>query len=99
MTNALKARTLPGMLGAEQVRGGLELVLGLHRDPEVGLIVMAGTGGVLLELIKDVAFCAPPVSRDKARDMLRRTRAWRLLEGYRGSSAPHLAARAESLRA
>src|SRR5262249_23103749 len=31
-------------------------------------------------------FCAPPVSRDKARDMLRRTRAWRLIEGYRGSA-------------
>jgi len=88
MAAALKAHTLTGMLVAQQVCGGLELVLGLHRDPEVGLIVMAGTGGVLLELIKDVAFCAPPVSRDKARDMLRRTRAWRLLEGYRGSAPP-----------
>ena len=49
-------------------------MLGLHRDPEMGLVVMAGSGGVLLELIKDVAFCAPPVSRDKARDMLDRMR-------------------------
>jgi len=73
------------MLVAQQVRGGLELVLGLHRDPEVGLVVMAGAGGVLLELTKDVAFCAPPVSRDKARDMLKRTRVARLIEGYRGS--------------
>ena len=43
-------------------RGGLELVLGLHRDPEMGLVVMAGSGGVLLELVRDVAFCMPPVS-------------------------------------
>jgi acetyltransferase len=85
MTSALKDHTLAGMLVAQQVRGGLELVLGLHRDPEVGLVVMAGAGGVLLELTKDVAFCAPPVSRDKARDMLRRTRVARLIEGYRGS--------------
>ena len=63
------------MLVCQQIRGGLELVLGLHRDPEMGLVVMAGSGGVLLELIKDVAFCAPPVSRDKARDMLDRMRA------------------------
>jgi acyl-CoA synthetase (NDP forming) len=85
MTAALKDHTLAGMLIAQQVRGGLELVLGLHRDPEVGLVVMAGAGGVLLELTKDVAFCAPPVSRHKARDMLKRTRVARLIEGYRGS--------------
>ncbi len=84
MAGALKDHTLTGMLVAQQVRGGLELVLGLHRDPEMGLIVMAGAGGVLLELTKDVAFCAPPVSRDKARDMLKRTRVARLIEGYRG---------------
>ena len=43
---------------------------------------------MLLELIKDVAFCAPPVSRDKARDMLTRTRPASCSQGYRGS-APH----------
>jgi acetyltransferase len=85
MAGALKDHKLAGMLVAQQVRGGLELVLGLHRDPEMGLVVMAGAGGVLLELTKDVAFCAPPVSRDKARDMLKRTRVARLIEGYRGS--------------
>jgi acetyltransferase len=85
MAGALGGHKLAGMLVARQVRGGLELVLGLHRDPEMGLVVMAGAGGVLLELTKDVAFCAPPVSRDKARDMLKRTRAARLIEGYRGS--------------
>jgi acetate---CoA ligase (ADP-forming) len=84
MAGALKEHKLAGMLVAQQVRGGLELVLGLHRDPEMGLVVMAGAGGVLLELTKDVAFCAPPISRDKARDMLKRTRAARLIEGCRG---------------
>jgi acyl-CoA synthetase (NDP forming) len=53
----------------------------------MGLVVMAGAGGVLLELTKDVAFCAPPVSREKARDMLARTRIGTLLKGYRGSAA------------
>jgi acyl-CoA synthetase (NDP forming) len=78
---------LDGMLVCRQIRGGLELVLGLHRDPEMGLVVMAGSGGVLLELVRDVAFCVPPVSRDKARDMLARTRAARLMQGYRGDAA------------
>jgi len=85
MADALGEHKLAGMLIAQQVRGGLELALGLHRDPEMGLVVMAGAGGVLLELTRDVAFCAPPISRDKARDMLKRTRVARLIEGYRGS--------------
>jgi len=87
MAQRLQRHHLTGMLVCRQVRGGLELVLGLHRDPEMGLVVMAGSGGVLLELIKDVAFCAPPVSPEKARDMLARMRGARLLAGYRGSPA------------
>lgn len=73
-----------GMLVCQQVDDGVEMALGLHRDPEVGLVLMAGGGGVLLELTKDVRFCIPPVNRDKARDMLARTQVAKRLEGYRG---------------
>ncbi|MGA8497466.1 MAG: acetate--CoA ligase family protein [Xanthobacteraceae bacterium] len=76
---------LDAMLVCQQISGGLELVLGLNRDPEMGLVVMAGSGGVLLELTKDVAFAMPPMSRDKARAMIERTQAARLLRGYRSS--------------
>jgi acetyltransferase len=86
MTDRLQAHAITGMLVASQVRGGLELVLGLHRDPEMGLVVMAGSGGILLELVRDVAFCIPPLSRDKARDLIGRSRAGQLLDGYRGSA-------------
>ena len=86
MTATLRRHKLDGMLVGQFVSGGLELVLGLHRDREMGLIVMAGAGGVLLELMKDVAFCAPPVSREKALDLLDRTQAGRLIRGYRGSA-------------
>jgi acetate---CoA ligase (ADP-forming) len=85
MSGRLQQFPIAGMLVCRQVRGGLELVLGLHRDPEMGLVVMAGSGGVLLELIKDVAFCVPPVSPAKARDLIARTRAGTLMSGYRGS--------------
>jgi acetyltransferase len=87
MAERLQAHTLAGMLVCAQVRGGLELVLGLHRDPEMGLVVMAGSGGVLLELVRDVAFCVPPVDPGKARDLIARTRLDTLLDGYRGSAA------------
>jgi acetyltransferase len=76
---------LDGILVCRQVMGGVELALGLHRDTEMGLVVMAGSGGILLELVKDVAFLAPPISREKAIDMLARTRAAKLLNGYRGA--------------
>ena len=88
---------LDGMLVGEQIGKGLELVLGLHRDAEMGLVVMAGSGGVLLELFKDVAFSAPPLSRQKALDMLDQTHAARLLRGYRGSAALDIDAVADAL--
>jgi acetate---CoA ligase (ADP-forming) len=91
------AGTLDGMLVCQQIRGGLELVLGLNRDPEVGLIAMAGSGGVLLELARDVAFCVPPINREKALDMLERTRAARLMRGYRGGAALDVEAAVEAL--
>jgi hypothetical protein len=74
-------------------------VLGLNRDPEMGPVVMAGSGGVLLELIKDVVFCAPPVTREKARDLLARMRGAKRLEGYRGAAASDLDAVVDALMA
>ena len=75
--------TLDAMLVCQQVSGGQELVLGVHRDPEMGIVVMVGSGGILLELAKDVAFAVPPISPDKAHAMIARTHAARLLRGYR----------------
>jgi acetyltransferase len=77
--------SLDAMLVCQQIGGGLELVLGLNRDPEMGLVVMAGSGGVLLELTKDVAFAMPPITREKARAMIERTHTAQLMRGYRSS--------------
>jgi acyl-CoA synthetase (NDP forming) len=97
MAHALQQHGLTGMLVCQQVGGGAELVLGLHRDLEMGLVVMAGSGGILLELVKDVAFCAPPVSREKARDMLGSLRGSKLLQGYRGAPARDIEAVVDAL--
>ncbi len=75
-----------GVLVVQQVSGGTELVLGVHRDPEVGLVTMFGAGGVLLELVKDIAFGPVPLSQAQAQDMVDRTMAGRLLDGYRGGA-------------
>ena len=76
---------LEQVLVAQQVSGGVELVLGVQRDPEVGPVLMFGTGGVLLELYKDVRFGAVPLPVWQAKEMIERTAAGRLLKGYRGS--------------
>ena len=77
---------LDGMLVAAQCAGTAELAAGLHRDPEMGLVAMVGGGGVLLELVGDVAFVGLPVTRETALAALRRTRAGALLRGYRGGA-------------
>ena len=76
-----------GVIVARMISGGIELVLGVQRDPEVGPVVMFGTGGVLLELHKDVSFGPVPLQLDQARAMIAKTKAAHLLQGYRGSPA------------
>jgi acetyltransferase len=76
-----------GVLVCRQVKAGLELAIGLHRDPEMGTVIMVGAGGVLIEMLNDVAFGAPPITREKARDMLAQTRIAALLRGVRGAPA------------
>ena len=88
---------LEGMLVAQMVTGGLELVMGLHRDPEMGPVIMGGSGGVLLELVRDVAFAAPPLTLAKAHDLIARTKAGALMRGYRGSGALDAQAYAQAL--
>jgi acetate---CoA ligase (ADP-forming) len=75
---------LDGILVRQQVNDGVEVALGIHRDPEIGLVVMVGSGGIWLELMKDAAFALPPLNRDVARTMLQTTRISRVLAGYRG---------------
>lgn len=81
------AEPIDGVLVSEQLKDGVELVLGLHRDPEVGLVVMVGGGGIFLELMKDVAFSTPPLDAAAARAMLQRTRVSQVLSGYRTGKA------------
>jgi acyl-CoA synthetase (NDP forming) len=63
----------------------------------MGLVVMTGSGGVLLELTKDVAFAAPPITRDKARAMIERTHVARLLRGYRSTETRDIDAVVDAL--
>jgi succinyl-CoA synthetase beta subunit len=74
-----------GILVAEHMSGGVEVVIGMHRDPEMGPVVMFGAGGILLELMRDVAFGSPGLDAARARDMIASTRVAKLLDGFRGA--------------
>jgi acetyl coenzyme A synthetase (ADP forming)-like protein len=65
--------------------GGIEGMVGVTADPGLGPIVVAGLGGVQVELLGDAAFRLPPVSDVDARDMLDSLRAKKVFDGFRGA--------------
>jgi acyl-CoA synthetase (NDP forming) len=71
-----------------------ELLVGARVDPEFGPLVVAGAGGITVELYKDVAVRLAPVSLSAAEEMLQSTRAARLLAGWRGKPKGDMAAAA-----
>jgi acetate---CoA ligase (ADP-forming) len=64
--------------------GGIEVLIGMKRDPQFGPLVTFGLGGIYVEALKDVTFRIAPFSPDEARDMLGEIRARALLDGTRG---------------
>lgn len=78
---------IDGVLIAEMVRGGFEAVVGMNNDPEVGPVIVFGSGGVDLELVRDVALAVPPLDHARALDLIAKTRAGRIMQGYRGRPA------------
>jgi acetyltransferase len=94
----LKSRPkLEGILIAQQVRADLELVVGASLDAEMGPVVLFGTGGVDIELMKDVALAGAPLDAAEARELIGRTKAGVKLKGYRGKPALHEASAVKAL--
>ncbi len=78
-------------------RGGLEVLVGMNRDPQFGPLVTFGLGGIYVETLRDVTFRIAPFSEDEAREMLSDIRAHALLDGVRGQPAYDKNAIVESL--
>ena len=94
MRSSLAARGIRAecWLVEEMVPAGLECVIGGVVDPEFGPMVMAGLGGILVELLGDVAFRICPIERFDALEMLRELRGAALLSGARGHEPASLEA-------
>jgi acetate---CoA ligase (ADP-forming) len=88
---------LEGILIAQQVKAELELVVGASLDAEMGPVVLFGTGGVDIELMKDVALAGAPLDAAEARELIARTKAGVKLKGYRGKPALHEASAVKAI--
>ncbi len=81
-----------GVLVQEMIRNGREIILGFHRDPQFGPMIMFGLGGIYVEVLKDVSFRIAPFGRRQAQEMIRETKGYPLLKGVRGQPEADLEA-------
>jgi len=63
---------------------GVEVIVGMSKDPQFGPVLMFGLGGILVEVLKDVSFRIVPVTARDAKAMVREIKGYPVLEGYRG---------------
>jgi acyl-CoA synthetase (NDP forming) len=80
----LERRLGPQVTVAPMAPPGVEIALGIVRDPQFGPLVMVGAGGVLVEIMRDRGLAMPPVDEDRARSMVDRLKIRPLLDGVRG---------------
>ena len=78
---AAPAARIDGVLVAKQLKGGVECILGIHRDPVFGPMAMFGLGGIFVEILGDVVFRRCPFGPDVAEDMIRSIKGAPLLLG------------------
>lgn len=90
---------IAGVLVAQMVQGGVELILGTKKDPMFGPMVMVGLGGIFAEIFKDVALQPAPVDEAQATAMLQSLKAFALLDGARGRPKADVPAAAKAIAA
>jgi len=86
---------IEGFLIEEMVKKGAEVIIGAVRDEQFGPLIMFGTGGVAVELMKDVSFRLGPLSKKEAIGMMTEGKGFALLTGYRGETFKDIEAVAE----
>ena len=90
------AGTLQGILVQKQVHG-VELLMGLKRDPQFGPVLVAGAGGIYTEVLRDVARALVPITPDQGAKMLQALKIFPILQGFRGQAGVDLPALAAAL--
>lgn len=86
-----KAR-IQGVSVQTMARKGIEVIIGMSKDPQFGPVIMFGLGGVLVEVLKDVSFRIVPLTRRDAKDMIEEIKGYPILKGVRGQEPADIAA-------
>jgi acetate---CoA ligase (ADP-forming) len=88
---------ITGVSVQEMVRDGVEVIIGVNCDPQLGPVLLFGSGGVMVEVYNDVALRRCPITRSEAQAMIAEVKGARLLRGFRGQPAADLEALADTL--
>jgi acetyltransferase len=88
---------ITGVSVQEMVGDGVEVIIGVSRDPQLGPVLLFGSGGVMVEVYDDVALRRCPITRSEAQAMIGEVKGARLLQGFRGRPAADLEALEDTL--
>jgi len=83
---------IEGVAVQRMARPGIEVIIGMSKDPQFGPVLMFGLGGILVEVLKDVAFRIVPLEPRDARQMVREIKGFPVLQGFRGQEPADLEA-------
>jgi acyl-CoA synthetase (NDP forming) len=97
LAQANKLEAMEGVLIQPMLSGGVEVMVGMTRDPLFGPSIAFGLGGIHVEILGDLQFRLAPLTDRDAADMVRAIKGYRLLQGYRGQPAVDLKAIEEVL--
>jgi acetyltransferase len=87
-----------GVLIQKMVKKGVEVILGMKRQPQFGPLMMFGMGGTMVEVLKDVCFYLAPLTAEEALQMLVSTKTYQMLKGVRGRKGVDIGKIAEGLQ-
>ncbi len=88
-----------GILVSRMAPAGLEVIIGMNRDPQFGPVILFGLGGVMVEIFQDISLRLLPLTRKEALGMIRQVKGYRLISGHRGRPAVNEQALADCLTA
>jgi acyl-CoA synthetase (NDP forming) len=86
----VKDAKIDGVAVQRMEKQGIEVIVGVTKDPQFGPVLMFGLGGVLVEVLKDVAFRIIPIEQRDARQMVEEIKGFPVLQGYRGQDPASL---------
>ena len=81
-----KKAEINGYIISEMIHG-IELIIGGKRDPQFGPVIIFGTGGILVEILKDTSIRIAPITKSQAFEMIQEIKSKKLLDGFRSYKA------------